>query len=194
MSATMEHDLAAMLANNDHLGLKPEYRLSAPRRVSTGKVATTPASPLSEQDKATEPPKAAGSSGHGNLQFTVPIPPSLNDAYPSYWKRGKMRRCSTDAVKHFKDEVSLIVQIEKAKQRWAYGEDARFSLAILLRFSNAHRRDISNCVKVLEDAISETLGFDDSAIDQLYVQRISTADKKPGADVILGVIGCTGRN
>lgn len=57
-----------------------------------------------------------------------------------------------------------------------------------LRFSNQRRRDISNCVKVLEDAISETLGFDDSAIDQLYVQRVSTADKNAGADVILRVI------
>lgn len=68
MSNPSEDDLAEILSRNPAVKLKSEYRLSAPRRVSTGKVATTPASPLSEQDKATKPPKAKPSGSQSTLR------------------------------------------------------------------------------------------------------------------------------
>lgn len=61
-----EADLAEILSKNPDIKLRPEYRLSALRRASTGKVAITPASPLSEQDKATKPPKAKPSGDRQN--------------------------------------------------------------------------------------------------------------------------------
>lgn len=63
-----EADLAEILSKNPDIKLRPEYRLSAPRRVSTGKVATPLASEPSGQSRATAPPKAKPSSDRPTLR------------------------------------------------------------------------------------------------------------------------------
>lgn len=43
-----------------------------------------------------------------------------------------MRRGATKTVHDFKDIVSVIVQVEKTKQKWSYDVGSRFALAILV--------------------------------------------------------------
>lgn len=119
------------------------------------------------------------------LRVVLPLPPSANNAYPSFWRKGRYRRIVSEKGTAFKDEVSILVQVARAKVKWTYETNARFSLSINLYFGDNRRRDISNCVKLLEDAISETLGFDDSAIDELHVKRMSVKSKVPQAEIII---------
>lgn len=124
------------------------------------------------------------------LTLTVPIPPSLNNAYTN--GRGHGRRVLTGEGRDYKDAVASIL-LYKAQPsngfETAIGRPgARIGLTFRLWFPTRRRRDISNCVKLIEDALAETIGFDDCAVDRVLVERAGYDAAQPRCEVIVEVL------
>jgi Holliday junction resolvase RusA-like endonuclease len=115
------------------------------------------------------------------ISFTAPIPPSLNNAYTN--GRGHGRRVLTNEGRDYKERVAKSLL---GTQPLPSG--ARINLSLRLWFRNRRRRDISNCVKLLEDALSEALGFDDCAVDRLLVERVGIDALRPRCEVTIEVL------
>lgn len=118
------------------------------------------------------------------LRLTIPVPPSLNNAYATV--RG--RRVLSSEGKTFKEAAALWAQIGARRQRFKVEKGDRLSLTMLLHFKDGRRRDISNAVKLAEDAIAEALGFDDCAVDILHVERKENDRERPRCEVRLEVL------
>jgi Holliday junction resolvase RusA-like endonuclease len=115
------------------------------------------------------------------ITLTAPIPPSLNNAYTNGRHHG--RRVLTAEGRHYKARVASLLD---GTQLLPNG--ARIGLSLRLWFRNRQRRDISNCVKLLEDAVSEALGFDDCAVDRLLVERVGIDAVRPRCEVTIEVL------
>jgi len=108
--------------------------------------------------------------------FVIPVPPSVNNIYHNV---GKSRRM-TGRAKIYKEQVGWIAKTWAAENNWAYdGGDVSMSLDLI--FSNKIKRDITNCIKIAEDAVSETLGFDDRKCVEFIVKLVGYDKKNPRA-------------
>jgi Holliday junction resolvase RusA-like endonuclease len=125
-----------------------------------------------------------------SLRLTVPVPPSLNNAYTN--GKGHGRRVLS---KEGRDYKATIAQLLLCRAHPVGGFELainqpkpRIGMHIKLWFATRQRRDISNCVKLLEDALSEGLGFDDCAVDKLYVERAGYDAAQPRCEVVIEVL------
>lgn len=114
-----------------------------------------------------------------NVEFSVPIPPTINHAVGS---RGKCRFL-TKAYKEFLWDVA---------ERWAKvkpaGWDplARAGVTIDLHFKTRQKCDIDNRVKPLLDALTRSgVWSDDSQVDEILVTRCDVDKDNPRADIKL---------
>lgn len=115
---------------------------------------------------------------------TLPVPPSLNNAYKNV-RRG---RVLTAEAKDYKENAKNTIQARLNLTGFFFSDDDRFALTLKLYFSSNHRRDISNCAKLPEDALSEVLGFDDCRVDRMVVERAGISVKFPRCEILLEVI------
>lgn len=129
---------------------------------------------------------AAGERKAASEFFTVtlPIPPSLNNAY----KNVRHGRVLSEAAKDYKFRAKEEIAWTLAIQKFKAPADARFALSLKLYFSSSHRRDVSNCVKLPEDSLAEVLGFDDSRVDRLLVERGGIDKQNPRCEITLEVL------
>ena len=135
------------------------------------------------------------------LTFETPSPLSLNNCYADVIYRDKVtrqyrvRRVPTDELKAYKQEVSWIAKTAANSVGWTYREGMQIELHILMFFKNRVRRDLSNRIKPMEDAIAEVLGFDDSwmTIHRLVVDS-GGIDPRPRAIVTLNATLSTTTN
>jgi len=102
------------------------------------------------------------------LAFTIPLAPSLNNAYPTNWRTG--RRYLTKAGNEFKTEVSTITRVYAYSADWEAGSGP-LGLRLVMWFPNKRRTDLDGRIKLAQDAIAEGLGIDDSRFDELHVYR-----------------------
>ncbi|MBX6770870.1 MAG: RusA family crossover junction endodeoxyribonuclease [Chloroflexi bacterium] len=108
------------------------------------------------------------------LTATLPLPPSVNHLYARFADRVVL----TDAGLAYHDEVAVTLRGQTVPP------DVRFRVTIHLHFPDRRRRDLDNALKLLLDAVSRALGFDDSRIDELHVYR--ALDRQcPRAEVLL---------
>lgn len=119
------------------------------------------------------------------LHLTLPLPLSLNNAYPTS-KAGK--RYLTTAGKRWKLAAAYLIRSAATAQGFAVSEKARLALSMVLHFADNRRCDISNRVKMAEDALAESLGFDDCRIDRLDVSRGPVDKDNPRCEVRLTVL------
>jgi Holliday junction resolvase RusA-like endonuclease len=97
------------------------------------------------------------------------MPPTTNHAYINL--RGRGGRCLSNEARKFKEEAAKFAMVMAHVQKWKYQEGARLSLSLTFYFNRGGKRDIDNRVKLLADALAKTLGFDDSVIDRIVLQR-----------------------
>jgi Holliday junction resolvase RusA-like endonuclease len=64
-------------------------------------------------------------------------------------------------------------------------EGQRFTLSLTLHFPDKRRCDLDNRIKLVQDALSDALGFDDKQIDRLIVQRGEPDKQKPRCELYL---------
>ncbi len=107
------------------------------------------------------------------LTFTIALPVSLNNAYPTA-KNG--RRFLSKAGKAFKDETSVIVWLAESDADWKAG-DGPLGIRLMMWFPNKRRADIDNRIKLALDSVAGALGVDDSRFDELHVYRAGVSDE-----------------
>lgn len=93
----------------------------------------------------------------------------------------------TDEGKTYKAVVGYIVKGEAQRKGWKY-DNERIKMSLLLIFKDRRRRDITNCIKAVEDAAAEVLGFDDTVVDDFHVHRGRVDKSNPRAYLTVSVI------
>lgn len=102
------------------------------------------------------------------LTFTTTMPPTTNHAYINVPGHG---RILSSEARAFKDAATWAAYKARKETGWDYAKGSRLCLSLTLHFARAGKRDLSNRVKLIEDALAEALGFDDSVIDRLVIER-----------------------
>lgn len=94
-----------------------------------------------------------------------PLPPSTNHLY---YNRPDGGRGLTKEGKEYKNKLKWAL-----KRAGIRGRDATppFALWIKVYFPNAHKADVSNRLKVAEDALMEHLGHDDSLVYRVILDK-----------------------
>lgn len=121
------------------------------------------------------------------IALTTPLPPSLNNCYTN--GRGHGRRVLTAEGRKFKQEVAILLNTKPLVWLKPLPEGARIGLSLRFWFKTRQRTDISNRVKLLEDALAEALGFDDCRVDRLFVERAGYDAAQPRCEVVVEVLG-----
>lgn len=91
----------------------------------------------------------------------LPCPPSLNNAYTT--GRGHGKRVLTSEGRAFKAQAALLVRNAAALAGFTVPDKQPIRLTFWFYFANV-QRDGSNAVKLIEDAVAEALGFNDSRV------------------------------
>lgn len=105
------------------------------------------------------------------MTYTLPWPPSLNNMYPTV--RG--RRVLSAEGKRFKASVVAHVLSQGRPAKPLAG---RLRLEVLVYPPDRRRRDLSNLVKAVEDALTAAgVWEDDSQVDVLQVARMFVSPK-----------------
>lgn len=120
------------------------------------------------------------------INVSVEVPPSVNHLYWSQTYRGKdgrqhCRRLLTKDGKQYKESAGWIIKMAANHAGWIYHEGDRLSIGLTLTFKDRRRRDITNCIKIIEDAAAEILGFDDTVVDAFFVRRAGIDKNNPHA-------------
>jgi crossover junction endodeoxyribonuclease RusA len=124
------------------------------------------------------------------LTLTIPVPPSLNNAYATF----KGRRLLSREGRAFKEGVSTAVVLVQRRRivsdlgTWKYAKGDRLSLTMFVHFRDNRRRDLDNLPKLVSDSLASALGFDDSAVDVLHVERKENDKSNPRCVVTLEVL------
>ena len=119
------------------------------------------------------------------IVLRLPWPPSANNMYPTA-RNG--RRFLSDDGKHYHSEVHARV----LEQLRSYPRlTGRLAVTIALNPPDKRRRDIANCEKAVNDALTKAQVWgDDSQIDELHILRdvpmvngrvVVTINELPGA-------------
>ena len=107
------------------------------------------------------------------LTFTIPLAPSLNNAYPTNWRTG--RRYLSKAGNDFKTEVGTMARVYASSADWEAGSGP-LGLRLVMWFPNKRRTDLDGRIKLAQDAIADGLSIDDSRFDELHVYRAGVSD------------------
>ena len=102
--------------------------------------------------------------------LTLPWPPTSNHAYATVrTKTGTSRRAKSQAARNY----ALLAQVltKRGHPTPIFTATDRIAVTLLLHPPDARRFDIANREKILIDAISPVLGFDDSQIDRITIER-----------------------
>lgn len=118
------------------------------------------------------------------LTFTLPIPPTMNNCYPTA-RSGGRRILSAEGRAYIKD-AALIARNAAQLHGWRYEPGARLVLELRL-FFRQNNRDGDNAVKLPQDSIAAGLGFNDKQIKEWHIY--SAVDKhRPRCEVGIGVL------
>lgn len=107
------------------------------------------------------------------IRIVLPYPPSVNHAYRRTSQGGVPRTYLSKDGKDFKTDVARAVMIARSNgdlPRDAIAGRCRYTLTLFP--PNRRRRDISNAVKICEDAITTAgVWVDDEQVDELTIKR-----------------------
>lgn len=118
------------------------------------------------------------------LTVTLPLPPSLNNLYPTV--RG--RRVLSEEGRQYHHDAEWIIVDAARKAAWRTRPGQRYRLELVLYWSDLRRRDLSNTIKIVEDSTAAALGFDDTRIDELVVRRGPVDKERPRCELRIVVL------
>jgi Holliday junction resolvase RusA-like endonuclease len=96
-------------------------------------------------------------------QLTLPLPPSSNNAYKNAGKKG---RVLTPEGRAYKDKAAMI-----ARGLWR-GAVLEGDVAIIgTVYLDSARRDLSNCIKLMEDSLKGICYGDDRQVAHIDLRR-----------------------
>jgi hypothetical protein len=124
------------------------------------------------------------------FQAEIGVPRSTNNLYMdvSYRDKGtgkcRCRRVLTQEGRTYKDIAGYTIKAAANRAGWEY-DGERLKMILRIYFENRIRRDITNCIKIAEDAAAEALGFDDTVVDSFLVERAGIDKVLPRADLVI---------
>jgi crossover junction endodeoxyribonuclease RusA len=101
----------------------------------------------------------------------LPLPPSVNQMYRLKVVAGVAGKFKTKSTKDFESDAGNEILAQRVGQPSIDKLIGSLQMTVYLYFKDRRRRDIDNCLKVLQDTVSDVLGFDDSRIGELHVYR-----------------------
>jgi Holliday junction resolvase RusA-like endonuclease len=124
-----------------------------------------------------------------SVHMTLAVPVSVNAAYADIIttnQQGKQcaARVLTEAGREFKNITRRAARAYASLIKFAALPGDRFALHIELYFADM-RRDISDAIKLLEDAVAEGIGFNDNRVDEMHVYRRPVCPDNPRVEVTL---------
>ena len=126
------------------------------------------------------------------LVLTVPVPPSINNAYLDLVDKQTLtvRRVLTAEASTFKADVGWRVASALQWQRWPAPPYPEYSLSITLciYWADRRRRDITNCIKLLEDAVCGVLQVDDRHVCEFHLQLGGIDYDTPRCEVVVELL------
>ena len=129
-----------------------------------------------------------------DLTVILPIlPPSVNHLYvaaPRSRKGGGryMGKELSPAAVLFRDTAINEARTVAAHQRYTVPAGA-LELTLRLTFGDRRNQDIDNRAKAAIDALALALGFDDSRIDRVVIERAGYEAKRPLCEMTLAKMG-----
>lgn len=111
------------------------------------------------------PPVARGGTA-GAVYLILPYPPTLN----TIWRHVGNRTLKSAEGRAYDERVGALVRMA-VLQMGSWPLCPPYKAQLVLFPPDRRRRDISNTVKVLEDAVWRAIGQDDSTIDEWHVYR-----------------------
>ncbi len=105
------------------------------------------------------------SNGSNSVEITLPYPPSTNHLYRSFIRGGKICRAATDENEKFHAAVSGICRLAGYKP---FGGDITLTIHV---YRPRRDRDLTNCVKALEDALKGYTWHDDKQVTECHLFR-----------------------
>lgn len=112
-----------------------------------------------------------------SLFVSAPLPPSSNHIYANAAKG----RVLTKEARAYKEEVGNILMTQWAKKRCP---EPPFAFYLHLRLPDLRRADLTNRIKLIEDAVFSHLGHDDSLVYESHQFKYVCPDN-PGVAVEL---------
>ncbi len=117
-----------------------------------------------------------------SLTVIIPIlPPSVNHMYQARRGGGK---CLTPEALAFREAAILEARSTANGMGWRV-PDGRLKIALKLTFGDLRNQDIDNRAKAGIDAVALALGFDDSRIDRVVIERVGYEKGRPLCEIIL---------
>jgi crossover junction endodeoxyribonuclease RusA len=118
-----------------------------------------------------------GEGEEGMIRLRLPFPPSVNTMYPGNGKRRWLSKAGSVFVQQVAVAVRKACCIHHPKPGFAPGAQSiplksRLGLKLILNVPDKRRRDISNSIKAVEDALTKAgVWLDDEQVDKLIVER-----------------------
>lgn len=111
------------------------------------------------------------------IRLVLPWPPSVNHCYRSAVKRGHRVTYLTKEGKDYKRSVAQLVMMARSRDEAPLEPlPGRVRYTVTLFPPDRRRRDISNTIKVLEDALTTAgVWIDDEQVDELTIRRAQVA-------------------
>lgn len=94
--------------------------------------------------------------------MTLPLPPSSNNAYKNAGKKG---RVLTAEAKAYKENAAMLARGQGAKM---IEGDVEIVGTVYL---DSRRRDLTNCIKLLEDSLKGVCYSDDRQVSHIDLRR-----------------------
>ncbi len=127
----------------------------------------TPASTVPPDPGAPVSPR--GQDARGPLHLELPLPPSANDYWVIGWHRRKPCLVLSDEARTYKRALAL-----RGKAFRRAPLDGPVELRLRVHFANG-RSDLSNRIKVLEDALQGVAYINDRQVCRLVAERAEKA-------------------
>jgi len=115
------------------------------------------------------------------MTFTLPYPPTTNNAYTV--ARGRLIK--TAVARQYAERVQYIVRAERVAMDY---QDARLRVSITMYAPDARKRDLANIEKLAVDAVFAALGLDDGQVDEMLLTRALVDRKRPRLEFTIEAI------
>lgn len=102
------------------------------------------------------------------IRLVLPLPPSANRMYRSQIIRGRPTSIKSEVYRGYEGICGKEVMAQAAREVVPEG---LLSFSAWMFWGDRRRRDTDNYIKVLQDVVSRTLGFDDFRISEVHVFR-----------------------
>jgi Holliday junction resolvase RusA-like endonuclease len=113
------------------------------------------------------------------IRLSLSLPPSLNNAYFNTPKG----RALTPEAKAWKNTALLLITNTIRLAGWEVPPKQDVVIIMRLYFKSQRQRDVSNCIKLLEDAVAQALGINDKWVVMPLALRAGVDPHDPRVEV-----------